>query len=224
MDAPTYSDSHAAPLAAAPSSPILARINAIFFALMDWYMHWKYASLKKKLFSGLPDVVVELGAGAGANFRYFRPGTKVIAVEPNPYMHPALQRSAQRHGIVLDVRSSGAERIDLPSESVDAIVTSLVLCTVPDLEAAITEALRLLRPGGKLLCIEHVAAPDTTLVGKVQRLVFRPWRWLFEGCHTHRYTEEALRSAGFSSVQVERFTSPTIFVPIRPQIVATCTR
>lgn len=205
-------------------SPVLGRINAWFFAFMDWYQHWKYAKRKEQMFAQLPDEIVELGAGAGANFRYFRPGTKVIAVEPSVYMHAPLRRAAERHRIELDVRSSGAEKIDLPDQSVDAVVASLVLCTVPDPDAAIAEVKRILRPGGKLVCIEHVAAPRQTFVGWIQRLVFRPWRWFFEGCHTHRDTEAALRAAGFSDVRVERFTLTSIFIPIRTQIAATCSR
>jgi ubiquinone/menaquinone biosynthesis C-methylase UbiE len=139
-------------------------------------------------------------------------------------MHASLRRAAERYGLELDIRASGAERIDLPSESVDAVLASLVLCTVDDQEAAIAEARRILRPGGRLLCIEHVAAPERSLVGRLQRLVFRPWRWFFEGCHTHRDTERALRAGGFSRVDVEHFTWPSAFVPVRPQIAATCAR
>lgn len=217
-------ESHLAPRSMVRSDPLLSRINAAFFALMDGYMHWKYAETKKALFSTLPDVVVELGAGAGANFRYFRPGTKVIALEPNVFMHAPLRRAADKHGVVLDVRTSSAEQTELPSESVDAVVSSLVLCSVSDQVAAVREAKRVLRPGGRLLCIEHVAAPESTFVGKIQRLVFRPWRWFFEGCHTHPDTERTLREAGFSRVEIERITLSSVFVPVRPQIVAICER
>lgn len=204
--------------------PMLSRVNAAFFDLMDGYMHWKYAEVKARLFADLPSVILEIGAGAGANLRYFRPGTRVIAAEPNPHMHPKLEQRAMRRGIRLDILPGGAESLALPDDSVDAVVASLVLCTVPDPELAVREVLRVLRPGGRFLCVEHVAAPAGSAVGRVQRLVFRPWRWLFEGCHTHRRTEELIGRAGFSSVSIERFTWRSVFVPVRPQIAAVCVK
>ncbi len=203
-------------------NPIRGRINAAFFKWMDWYMHWKYAALKRELFAGLPDTIVELGAGTGANFRYLKPGTRVIAIEPNHHMHAALRSSAAKHDIELEIRGAGAEGIDLESGSVRAVVCSLVLCTVEQPRQVIDEVKRILAPGGRFLCIEHVAAPAPSLVGRIQRWVFRPWRWFFEGCHTHRDTGALLRRAGFAEVEIEPFTWPTAFVPVRPQILARC--
>lgn len=127
-------------------------------------------------------------------------------------------------GLEINIQASGAERLEVDDESVDAVVSSLVLCTVSDPAAAVQEALRVLKPGGRFLCIEHVAAPSTTFVGRLQRWVYRPWRWFFEGCHTHRDTVSTLRSAGFSEVRIEPFTWRTAFLPVRPQIVAVCTK
>jgi ubiquinone/menaquinone biosynthesis C-methylase UbiE len=203
-------------------NPIRGRVNAAFFAWMDWYMHWKYAAQKRALFAELPDTVVELGAGTGANFRYRRPGTKVIAIEPNHLMHPALRKAAKKHGLELEIRSAGAEGIELESSSIEAVICSLVLCTVEDPEQAVVAVKRVLAPGGRFLCVEHVAAPATTWIGRFQRWVFRPWRWVFEGCHTHRDTGALLREAGFDEVRIEPFTWPSVFVPVRPQILARC--
>jgi SAM-dependent methyltransferase len=205
-------------------NPVRGRINAVFFAAMDWYMHWKYADRKTRLFADLPPVVVELGSGAGANFRYLRRGTKVIAVEPNVHMHRALARNAQRWGIELEIRGLGAEGLPLPDGSVEAIVSTLTLCSVDDPARVVSEVRRVLAPGGRFVCLEHVAAPPRTFIGRLQRLVLRPWRWFFEGCHTHRDTARTLEEAGFSRVAIERFTAPTAFLPIRPQIAAVCTR
>jgi ubiquinone/menaquinone biosynthesis C-methylase UbiE len=205
-------------------NPVRARINALFFHAMDWYMHWTYAPLKTRLFNDLPPVLVELGTGAGANFRYFRPGTTVIAVEPNRHMHAPMARRARRWNIALDVRGHGADTLELDDNSVDAVVASLVLCTVADPDAVVREVQRVLRPGGRFVCIEHVAAPAHTLLGRLQRWVHRPWQWFFEGCHTHRDTAGVLARGGFSSVRVQPFVWRSAFVPVRPQIAAICTK
>lgn len=203
---------------------VRGRTNAAFFDLMDGYMHRKYAALKTRLFADLPAELVELGAGAGANFRYFRPGTKVHAVEPNRHMHARLAARARRHGIRLELHPHGAEALALPDASADAVVASLVLCTVADPRGAVREVLRVLKPGGRFVCVEHVAAPRASPIGLIQRAVHRPWRWLFEGCHTHRDTAAVLESAGFSSVSIEPFTWRSAFVPVRPQIAAVCVK
>lgn len=218
----TFASTHSA-IPAYPN-PVRGRINAAFFSFMDWYMHWKYAALKSRLFADLPDTVVELGAGAGANFRYLPKGTRVIAVEPNTHMHASLERNARLRGIELEVRSVGAEGIALPDASVSAVICSLVLCTVKDPAEAIAEVMRVLQPGGRFICIEHVAAPRSSFIGWLQRIVFRPWRWLFEGCHTHRDTTQLLRRSGFSKVDVTPFTWSSAFLPVRPQIAAVCVK
>ncbi len=205
-------------------NPVRSRINAAFFHLMDWYMHWKYARLKTRLFSTLRGVVLELGPGAGANCRYFPPGTRLIAAEPNRHMHPALVRRAERRGLALELHPFGAECLALPDDSVDAVVSSLVLCTVEDPERAVHEVLRVLKPGGRFLCIEHVAAAPRSVIGRIQRWIHGPWHWFFEGCHTHRDTGGLLERAGFRSVEIAPFTWRSVFLPVRPQIAAVCVK
>jgi SAM-dependent methyltransferase len=204
--------------------PIRGRINAWFFRAVDGYMHRKYRDVKRELFGGLPRTVVEIGAGGGANFRYLDPGTHVVAIEPNPHMHEPLRAAAARHRVTVDVRAAVAERIPLPDASVDAVISSLVLCTVPDPRRALAEVRRVLRPGGRFWCLEHVAAPDGSLLSRVQRAVRGPWRWIFDGCETHRDVGALLREAGFASVEIRPFTLPTAVVPVRPQITAVALR
>jgi ubiquinone/menaquinone biosynthesis C-methylase UbiE len=206
------------------SHPVRDRINAWLLHFLDDYAHRKYWLVKRELFGGLPRTVLEIGAGAGANFRYLAPGTHVVAVEPNVRMHAYLREAARRHGVTVDVRVGVAERLPLPDASVEAVISSLVLCTVADPERALAEVRRVLRPGGRFWCIEHVAAPAGTPIARIQRWFHRPWRWLFEGCETLRDTAWLLREAGFASVEITPFTFQTALVPIRPQIAAVALR
>jgi ubiquinone/menaquinone biosynthesis C-methylase UbiE len=205
-------------------NPVRGRFNAWFLAALDGYMHWKYAAIKSRLLGQAPAVVVELGPGPGANLRYLPRGTKLIAVEPNLHMHPVLERRARQLGIDLDLRGLAGESLDLPSASVDFVFSSLVLCTVEKPEQVIAEVRRVLKPGGRFACVEHVEAPAGSAIYRMQRLIRRPWKWVFEGCDLCRDTGATLRSSGFAQVDVQSLVLPTIFVPIRHQITAMCVK
>lgn len=206
-----------------PDRPtIRSRFNAWLLAMLDGYMHRKYAALKSRLLAEVPAVVVELGPGAGANFRYLPAGTHLIAVEPNRAAHAILRRRANECGIELDLRELAGERLDLPTASVDFVFCSLVLCSVDDPVKVLAEVRRVLRPAGRFVCIEHVAAQPGSMIRALQQLLARPWHWLFDGCHLCRDTGSLLRSAGFASVEVHAIVLPTVLLPIRQQIVAVC--
>lgn len=203
-------------------NPVRGRFNAWLLAALDGYMHSKYAEIKSRLLRGAPPVVVELGPGPGTTLRYLPRGTTLIAIEPNRHMHPLLRRQAKRYGIELDLRGLAGEQLDLPAASVDFVFSSLVLCTVGSPKQVISEVRRVLRPGGRFACVEHVEAPPDSSIRRMQHLVRRPWRWLFEGCDLCRDTGGTLRSSGFRRVEVQPFVLPTMFIPIRHQITALC--
>jgi ubiquinone/menaquinone biosynthesis C-methylase UbiE len=187
-------------------------------------MHRKYFDIKTRLLANTPPVIVELGPGTGANLRYLPAGTRLIAIEPNRRMHDVLRRRAKQRGIELDLRELDGEALDLTSSSVDFVFASLVLCTVAKPERVISEVLRVLRPGGRFACVEHVAAPINSRVRSLQRVLAHPWRWVFEGCDLCRDTGSTLQRAGFSRIDVQPIVASTIFVPLKYQIAATCVK
>lgn len=205
-------------------NPVRGPLNAVFFDWMEGYLHYKFGPAKQELFADLPSRVVEIGPGAGANLRYLRPGTRLVAIEPNVHMHPALRRNADKAGIELELHASTAEQLSLPDASESAVIASLVLCTVDDPERVLSEVRRVLRPGGRFICIEHVEARSGTAMHTLQHAIREPWRWAFEGCDLCRDTGSLLERAGFRDVRLDAVHMDTIFVPIRPQIVAMCTR
>lgn len=197
--------------------PIRAWANAKFFESMDWYLHRRLGARKKALFADLPPLVVELGAGAGASMRYLAPGSRLLAIEPNPHAHDALRRNAARYGIDLEIRGERAESTGLARASVDAVICTLVLCTVEDQAAALTEVRRILRPGGRFVFIEHVGSGPGPMRA-VQRLLRRPWRYVFDGCCLDRDTAATIAATGFADVRIEQYRLGGVFVPVWPQI------
>ncbi len=194
------------------------RFNAAFFTVMGPYIEWNLRRHKQRVFADLPRTVVELGSGVGANLGYLPPGSTLVAIEPNLPMHRRLRTAAERHGVHLDLRDRVAERTDLPDQSVDCVISSLVLCTVTDPADVLAEIRRILRPGGTYRFVEHVAARAGTPTRTLQRALRRPWAWTFEGCSCERDLAGPLRAAGFTRVDIEPYRLHTPFVPFNTQI------
>jgi SAM-dependent methyltransferase len=201
--------------------PARGRFNAAFFSVMAPYLEWNLRRHKRRLFAELPQEVVELGSGVGANLRYLPPGATLVAIEPNPHMHPRLQAAARRCGIRLDLHDAVAEHTGLADHSVDSVISSLVLCSVRDPAQVLGEIRRILRPGGTYRFVEHVGAPPGTVTRAVQRALRRPWAWTFEGCSCERDLEGLIRAAGFASVDVERYRVHTPLLSFNTQIAGT---
>lgn len=201
------------------------RLNAWFFEAFDDRIARLTAPLKKRAFSDLRgERVLEIGAGVGANLRYLPAGATLVAVEPNIRMHDALTRRCVRAGVPLELVTASAERMPLPDGSVDEVVCSLVLCTVPDPAAVLAEVRRVLRPGGRFRFVEHVAAEPGSVRSRVQRSIRRPWGWMFEGCDPHRDTAAAIEGAGFAHVSLSRRTLRSgLFYPVGTAISGVAT-
>jgi SAM-dependent methyltransferase len=200
---------------------VRGRFNAGFFTALDGYINWLTRDKKRKVFSQLPPEVVEIGPGVGANFGYIQPGSRLIAIEPNPYMHGGLRRRASRRGIDVEIRSVAGDAIDLDDESADAVISSLLMCTVADPERVLSEIRRILRPGGRYAFVEHVAAPERTLLRRIQHGVRTPWAWAFEGCSCERDLAALIRAAGFASVDIDEYRLRSPFLPANAQIAGT---
>jgi len=182
------------------------------------YMHRKYGARKRSIFRQLPRSVVEIGTGPGANLRYYPPETALTAIEPNPAMHAPLRANAARWRIDLTIRGIKGESLDLPSASVEAVVGTLVLCSVNNPRQVVAEIMRILKPGGRFFFLEHVAAVTGTRLNRLQTLLARPWRWAFDGCHLHRNTHLVLGQAGFAALDMDCFMLSSPAVMITPHI------
>lgn len=167
---------------------------------------------RAELLAPLDGTVLEIGAGTGVNVERY-PGTveRVVFTEPDPGMRKQLEarladaRAAGRFApSAAEVRPDHAEALGLADGSVDAVVATLVLCTVPDPDAALAEARRILRPGGRLVFVEHVAADHKPDRLRWQRRIDPIWKRVAGGCRLTRATGEAIERAGFTIEDVTR--------------------
>jgi ubiquinone/menaquinone biosynthesis C-methylase UbiE len=184
------------------------------------------AEHRRKLLAGLRGRVVEVGAGSGANFPHYPTSVgEVIAVEPERYLRERAERAASEAPVSVSVARGGAESLPGEAESFDAGVLALVLCTVPDQQAALAELYRVIRPGGELRFYEHVVS-HSTWEARFQRLADATfWPRVAGGCHLARDTAAAIERAGFQIETFERFRySPAPFLPSDPHVLGVARR
>lgn len=167
------------------------------------------ARVRDRLLGGLSGRVLEVGAGNGLNFAHY-PGavSEVVAIEPERALRTLAVEAALRAQVPVDVAPGVAEALPVKSEAFDAVVLSLVLCSVRDVPRALAEARRVLRPGGELRFFEHGRGG-----GRVMRLTQRAldrtvWPPLAGGCHLARDPVGALREAGFELGPYRRVMIP----------------
>lgn len=160
---------------------------------------------RRKLLRGLSGRVLELGAGTGATFGLYPPEvTEVVALEPDDYLRGIALTNAARASVPVTVASGRAEDIPADDGSFDAVVSSLVLCSVNDQAAALKEVRRVLRPGGLFVFYEHIRSGNR-LIATLEDLVAPLWSLLAGGCHPNRDTVRAVSASGFDVEQTEEF-------------------
>ena len=171
---------------------------------------------REKVVPHAEGAVLEIGCGSGTNFTYYHADkvSRLYALEPSEGMIERARLAAK--GLPLRQRTefleAGAEAIPLQDNSIDTVVITFVLCTIPDWQASLAEVRRVLKPGGKILFSEHGLAPDEG-IAKWQRRVEPVWKRLAGGCHLTRDTGALLTSTGFRLDRVE-----TMYLPSTPKI------
>lgn len=164
-----------------------------------------FEAAKAAVLGALTGTVLEIGAGRGANFGCFRRDIAWIGLEPSPARRRGLAATAAAHGQRAPVLTAPAERIPLPTASVDAVAGTVVLCSVADQWRVLAEIRRVLRPAGVFVFFEHVAAPAGVWPRWAQRAVSPCTRLFDAGCHPGRDTGRAIEAAGFRAVDARRY-------------------
>ncbi|XP_073130716.1 uncharacterized protein [Henckelia pumila] len=217
----------------------MAALNRIHPARPDWYEEFyasamdktmvsyeaEIAGFKSQLFSSLggnADKILEIGIGTGPNIRYYadNPGVDVFGIDPNKKMERYAQAAAEAAGIPpsnFRFMQAVAEALPLSDASVDAVVGTLVLCSVKDVDLTLKEVRRVLKPGGHYIFVEHVAAKDGTILRFVQGILDPLQQIVADGCHLTRNTGTDIARAGFSSIDINQASVSTLSI-ISPHV------
>jgi ubiquinone/menaquinone biosynthesis C-methylase UbiE len=162
-----------------------------------------FAPYRERVVSAAEGRVLEIGVGSGLNLPFYSEGTAcVIGLDPSGRLLSMAQQGTDRSPRQVELLKASAEAIPLDSGSIDSVVTAWTLCTVPDVARALGEARRVLRPGGRLLFVEHGLSPDPRVRWWQDRLT--PfWKVVGGGCHLNRPIRQLLEDSGFRIEQLE---------------------
>jgi len=167
---------------------------------------------RAELLADASGTVLEIGAGTGANLAHLPHAgiTALVLVEPAGPMRARLERRvrmlAPRLPAAAQVVAGTADALPVPDASVDTLISTLVLCSVPDIETAVAELRRAIAPDGRLLLLEHVAGHGRTRA--IQGLIDPAWRVVARGCRLVRETRAALERGGFDTSEVIDWRMP----------------
>ena len=192
------------------------RLSAVLYDPFFWLAERAgLAALRHALVQQARGRVLEIGAGTGLNLRHYADHVELVLSEPDAAMAERLRRRVAGRRVPATVVLAPAEALPFADGEFDTVVSTLVLCTVPDQAAALREIRRVLRPGGQLLFMEHIRS-ESPRWARWQDRLNTPWRAFAEGCNCNRATLDALAAGPLGLREVQRGVIPAMVPLIRP--------
>ena len=178
--------------------------NVILPSLCDFVMRNRFLlPYRERIIGSAEGTVLEIGAGSGLNLPLYGAGVKeILALEPDPKLMTMARHNAKQARRPVTFLDASAEAIPLEDRSVDTVVTTWTLCTIPEAMRALEEMRRVLKPAGHLLFAEHGLAPEES-VCKWQNRLTPAWKCISGGCHLNRPIRQMIESGGFSIDQID---------------------
>jgi len=194
------------------------RIRPALYDFFGGKMEKHFADYRRKALVHARGRVLEIGGGTGFNLPHY-PSTieELVVTEPVPGMLERARRRAAASALPVTVLAAKAEALPFDDASFDTVVSTLVLCSVDDVDRALAEIHRVLRPGGQLIFVEHVRWEDPERA-KWQDRLERPWMALADGCHPNRATLGSIEAGPFDVVEVERTELKQSLPLVRPLV------
>jgi ubiquinone/menaquinone biosynthesis C-methylase UbiE len=176
--------------------------------LLPWLIHLamrqrQFVPYRKRVVPAATGRVLEIGIGSGLNLPFYREATEVIGIDPSPKLLGMARNARQQKAIALDLIEGSAEDVPIEDRSIDTVVTTWTLCSIPDVESALREMRRVLKAGGHLLFVEHGRAPESRVQWWQDHLT-PVYKYVSGGCHLNRAISELIQAAGF---RIERINT-----------------
>ena len=177
--------------------------------LLPWLVHLsmrqrRLAPYRSRVVSSATGRVLEVGIGSGLNLPFYgNTVAEIIGLEPSPKLLDMANAAARKSQIPLRLIEGTAEAIPIDDRSIDAVVTTWTMCSIPEIQSALHEVRRVLRPGGRLLFVEHGRAPESSVRWWQDHLT-PAWKYLSGGCHLNRAIEELVENAGFRIERLDK--------------------
>ena len=170
---------------------------------------------RKKIVPEASGTILEIGIGSGLNIPYYQKSrvNKVIGLDPSEQLCKMAKKTANDNNLSIDFLVNGAEEIELPSNSIDTILLTYTLCSIPEPYIALKEIMRVMKSDGRILFCEHGIAPDE-VVQKWQNRINPIWGKLFGGCNINRDIPNILKNGGFKINSLDK-----MYLPSTPKIV-----
>lgn len=189
-----------------PKITLRKRLFARFMKNDEEFSFQQYKDKKHDLFRNLNGKVLEIGPGTGVNFPFYTKEIEWFGIEPNPAMQTFLIEKAESLDFDISKLYMSLKDTQIKDNYFDSVVSTLALCSVPNLQDMLEDILKVLKPGGSYLFIEHVIDKPWKFRRCIQNIVpYTPWRYFSDGCNPNRDIGHAIRNCGFTEVNITEY-------------------